>query len=97
MSISLEWIIGILVVIFSSLLAIIWRSTINNSDRISRHDVLFATFSGMDKKLDNFHTVLEQHEQREDKQFEDIMHRLERLTINVSLLKKSPVNGGDSV
>jgi len=51
----------------------------------------------MDKKLDNFHTVLEQHEQREDKQFEDIMHRLERLTINVSLLKKSPVNGGDSV
>jgi hypothetical protein len=95
MSITLEWILGILIVIFSGLLGAVYSIVTNHGKRIAAHDVLFATFAGMDKKIDELGNALEKHEEKEDKQFQDITHRLERLTINVSLLKKAPVNGDE--
>lgn len=93
---STEWIIGILVAIFTSLLGIVYAMTISHGKKINAHDILFATFTGMNKKIDEFHNVLEKHEEKEEKQFEEIAHRLERLSINVALLKKSPVDGGNN-
>lgn len=91
---TIEWIIGTLSVVFSTLLGIVYALTMSNSRRLVKHDILFATFANMDSKMDELSKSLEKHEDKEDLQFEKITHRLDKLDINVALLKKSP-NGDE--
>lgn len=89
---ALEWVMGSLVLILTALIGTLFKMALDNKGRLSKHDILFATLSEGLKKIDdisdNISDRFDKHEEKEDKVFNDVRNKLERLTISVALLKK---------
>lgn len=94
----MEWLLGIIALIFSGLFTI----SMQNRNRLNRHDVELAKLGGLDnklngleKKLENavqsFGNMIEKHENSEDRKFNDLQHTLNKMLIKIALItKKDP-------
>jgi len=80
--VTTEWVIGILATFFASLIGIMWRKISGNEDKLHRHDVMFATLMTIPDSL-------EKHEEREEKQFDILQHRMDNLDSSVAQVKLS--------
>lgn len=91
---AIEWVLGSLIAILSALIGTLFKMSLDNKGRIANHDVLLATISEGLKKIndigDSVNERFDKHEEKEDRVLTDIIRKIERLVINVALLKKSP-------
>ncbi len=88
-----EWMLGAIIGVLTIIIGTLFKLHLSNRARLTNHDILFASFADVRHSLDElkktFKDTLEKHEDKEDKQFDEIHKKLERLTVNVALLKKS--------
>lgn len=94
MNVNLEWVLSALISVIIILIGTLFKMSLTNRSRLERHDILFATLTEGVKKIDDVNDSVnsrfDKHEEKEDRILSDIIRKLERLTINVALIKKSP-------
>lgn len=91
---TIEWVLSSLIAILAALIGTLFKMHLTNRDRLDRHDVVLAGLASTDKKIDSISERIDErfdkHEEKEDKVLGEMSKKIERLIINVALLKKSP-------
>lgn len=91
---NVEWVLGSLILILTSLIGALFKMSLFNRGRLTNHDILLASYAEGIKRIDEIGESVDRrfdkHEERENRVLDEITRKLEKLTINVALISKSP-------